>query len=77
MVALELRLPLVEGSDGDLPLLLEQVVGALSTVLFRLDMASSRWLGVTSIFAMCESGCGPNLRNARYAYAYRVQTGRP
>jgi len=50
-------------------LFLELVVGALS---FRLNMANSRWLGVTSIFAApratCESGCGPNMRAMRVAY---------
>ena len=76
MVALELRLPIVEGSDSDLPLFRADC-RTPSAVLFQLDMASSLWLGVTSIFATCEGGCGPNVRNAHYAYAYRVQTGRP
>ena len=53
VVALKLHLPLVEGSDGDLPLLR---AGCRSAVLFRLDMASLRWLGVTSIFATCKVG---------------------
>jgi len=59
-------------------LFLELVVGALSAVPFRLDMANSRWLGVTSIFAMRyvrklvwpEHAC-----NARCVYAYAYAYG--
>ena len=60
-------------------LLLELVVGALSAVLFRLDMASSRWLGVTSsIFVtMCESGCGPIVRMHTMRVMYCILTGWP
>ena len=53
-------------------LFLELVVGALSAVPFRLNMAHSRWLGVTSIFATryVRKWVWPeHARNARCVYA--------
>jgi len=62
-------------------LFLELVVGALSAVPFRLNMANSRWLGVTSIFATryVRKWVWPeHARNARCVYARtRTLTDRP
>ena len=76
MVTLELRLPLVESSDSDLPLVR---AGSRSAIRcpFRLDMANSRWLGVISIFATrhVRKWVWPeDARNARcvYTYVYRL-----